>query len=51
MAHEFLKCYAPTEELENMLLFPNKASVEDLVGLPPALLITCEADVLCDGMY
>ncbi|CAO3652230.1 unnamed protein product [Mucor fragilis] len=48
MAHEFLKCYAPTEELENMLLFPNKASVEDLVGLPPALLITCEADVLCD---
>ncbi|OAC99156.1 hypothetical protein MUCCIDRAFT_84104 [Mucor lusitanicus CBS 277.49] len=48
MASEFLKCYAPAEELENMLLLPNKASVDDLVGLPPALLITCEADVLCD---
>lgn len=49
MTNEFLKCYAPTNELDNMLLFPNKASVDDLVGLPPALLITCEADVLRDG--
>ncbi|KAL7312999.1 hypothetical protein PS15m_008701 [Mucor circinelloides] len=48
MTNEFLKCYAPTDELDNMLLFPNKASVDDLVDLPPALLITCEADVLRD---
>lgn len=49
MADYFLKCYALDEDLENMLLFPNKASIEDLVGLPPAFLVTCEADVLCQG--
>ncbi|KAI8647236.1 alpha/beta hydrolase fold-domain-containing protein [Parasitella parasitica] len=48
MADYFLKCYAPDKGFEDILLFPNKASTEDLVGLPPAFLVTCEADILRD---
>ncbi|CEP08701.1 hypothetical protein [Parasitella parasitica] len=49
MADYFLEWYAPDKELkEDILLFPNKASVEDLVGLPPAFLVTCEADIVRD---
>ena len=46
MADHFLKSLALDEDLENILLFPNKAPIKDLVELPPAFLVTCEADVL-----
>lgn len=49
MADHFLACHVLDKDHENMLMFPNKAPIEDLVGLPPVLLVTCEADVLREG--
>jgi acetyl esterase len=44
----FYNNYKP-EVTDNTLFAPAKATVEDVTGLPPVLLMTAEADVLRDG--
>ncbi|KAF7726532.1 hypothetical protein EC973_008663 [Apophysomyces ossiformis] len=45
----FLPTYAGNEEdRKNILVCPLKATLDDLKGLPPALVMTAEADVLRD---
>ncbi len=46
----FTTSYIRTEEdLKNKYVFPLSASLEELSGLPPALVVIGEADVLRDG--
>lgn len=33
----------------SIILDPGKATVEDLVGLPPAVIVVGQADILCSG--
>ncbi|KAI8971944.1 alpha/beta hydrolase fold-domain-containing protein [Mycotypha africana] len=44
MFHDNYKSDEATDD--NIFFCPGKASIEDLKGLPPAFLMTCEADVL-----
>jgi len=40
--------YTTPEDLHNHLAWPISAHVDQLRGLPPALLVTCEFDTLVD---
>jgi acetyl esterase len=44
----FWNSYAPTPERKEFTVSPLRASLEQLRGLPPALIITCENDVMRD---
>lgn len=42
--------YVPNKtDRQNILACPLKATVDELKGLPPALIISAEADILRDG--
>lgn len=48
IAKLFNACYAPDPATRNdVLVSPGLASVADLTGMPPALIITAELDMLC----
>lgn len=44
----FWDSYAPAPERQEFTVSPLRASLEQLRGLPPALIITCEQDVVRD---
>ncbi|KAI8643285.1 Alpha/Beta hydrolase protein [Parasitella parasitica] len=44
----FYNNYKTEEDKDNILLCPGKATVKEVAGVPPALLVTGEADVLRD---
>lgn len=47
----FFDNYKTEEAKDSILLCPSKATVEDVTGVPPALVVTAEADVLRDGKW
>lgn len=51
MMEYFWDMYADKTERQNILACPLKATVDELRGLPPALIITAEADILRDGKW
>jgi acetyl esterase len=46
--HWFWENYVPAPERQEFTVSPLRASLEQLRGLPPALIITCECDVVRD---
>src|SRR5215467_40559 len=44
----FWDSYVPAPERQEFIVSPLRASLEQLRGLPPALLVTCEQDVVRD---
>src|SRR5215469_10267966 len=44
----FWDCYVPAPERQEFTVSPLRASLEQLTGLPPALIVTCENDVVRD---
>ena len=44
----FWDCYVPAPERQEFTVSPLRASLEQLRGLPPALIVTCENDVVRD---
>jgi acetyl esterase len=44
----FWDSYVPAPERQEFTVSPLRASLEQLRGLPPALIITCEQDVVRD---
>jgi acetyl esterase len=44
----FWDSYVPAPERQEFTVSPLRASLEQLRGLPPALIITCEHDVVRD---
>ncbi len=44
----FWDSYVPAPERQEFTVSPLRASLEQLKGLPPALIVTCEQDVVRD---
>lgn len=49
LTEHFYNNYLSEEAKDNFLFCPNLATKEQLTGLPPALLVVAEADVLREG--